>query len=518
MGGGMTYHLSIATKLGLAAVLLVLALAGTYSWLGARLLSATHEEQARRLQAARNTELEVRSVAVASHVAGSAREALAGSEVGRLFRILRDIEKRDPEVQWAALADASKRILVRSDQSVDLSLSESLPLDELARRQSEVGPRARIVTQPIYLADGVSILGYLQLGWSLRQLDNDLAAIANQQQRAATVAQDNILLAGLLAFGIGLLVAAIAGVVFSRPIRRLATTADAIASGRLDARADIKSQDELGVLASTMNRMAVQLSTLLEETRRHAELGQELAVARSIQQSLLPPKELIECPGLVITGVVQAASQCGGDWWACVPLTRQRTLVLVGDVTGHGISSAMLTATARSCVDTLVRLTGGDFRVSELLRILDQQVRGVGDEYHMTCFASIYDPVEETLTYANAGHNQPLLLRHTPDDWRVGRLKSRGNRLGDADGYSFIEHTVATHPRDLLCWYSDGLIEALGPTDRPFGSRRLRAVLKASAGASPAQILANTLNSLQTHIEEQPLDDDVTCVIGRLSA
>jgi sigma-B regulation protein RsbU (phosphoserine phosphatase) len=178
----------------------------------------------------------------------------------------------------------------------------------------------------------------------------------------------------------------------------------------------------------------------------------------------------------------------------------------------------MLTATARSCVDTLLHLTDGDFRVGELLRILDQQVGSVGEEFHMTCFASIYDPVEETLTYANAGHNQPFLLRYTPNGWRTGRLKSRGNRLGDANGHSFVEHTVETQPRDLLCWYSDGLIEALSAGARPFGSRRLRDVLKENAGSNIEDILDSTLESLSAHIDSEVLADDVTCVIGRLSA
>lgn len=514
----------ISFKLIAAAVTLVAGLTVGFVWMGHQLLTKVYHEQAERLHRERIAELERRSVAVASHVGDTASEALAGSETARLHRVLLVIAAGDPEIRTAAIADESGRILVRSDQELSATLASETHFNDVnpggpvvAERTLD-GNRLREVTYPVQTPAG-RMLGYLRIAWSLRQLEIDLDGIERKRDRDVARATTAMVVAGGLAVLVGILAGIIGGMGLARPIRRLAQTARDIAGGRLSTRAEVSSRDEIGDLASTMNDMASQLGQLMEETRQNAELEQELAVARQIQRALLPAVTVVRCPGLHVCGTVEPASHCGGDWWTYLKLTRQRTLVLVGDVTGHGISSAMLTATARSCLDTVRQLTRGDFQVGYLLKIMDQLLReGIGDEYHMTCFASILDPIEGTLTYANAGHNQPYLLRYTPEGWRHGRLSARGNRLGDADGHAFVEHTIKTRPRDLLCWHSDGLVEAVDGDGREFGGRRLRQVLSGATDETPDVVLERVMAGLHEHQAGQPLSDDVTCVIGRVVA
>jgi sigma-B regulation protein RsbU (phosphoserine phosphatase) len=121
------------------------------------------------------------------------------------------------------------------------------------------------------------------------------------------------------------------------------------------------------------------------------------------------------------------------------------------------------------------------------------------------------------MTYANAGHNPPFLVRHTDAGWRHGWIGARGNRLGDADGYAFVEHTIETSPRDLICWYTDGLIEARRNDDGEFGTRRLRRALARRANSPPADIIKHLMADFDEFRGDMPLHDDVTCVIGRIS-
>lgn len=515
----------IGLKLIIAAVLLVTALTAGFVAVAIDTLERVYEEQAEQLQAARVADMERRSVGVAERLGQTASEALAVTETGRLHRVLANVAEGDAEIEYAVIADEAGRVLVRSDMGVRASLDrgeELLDINPTGPVIGEVqisGRRVRLVTHPIRAGRQGEPMGYVQLAWRLQPLHTELARIESDKagdiRRATTLA----LALGGVAVLLGILGGILGGLGLSRPIRRLAQTARELADGDLSARARVTTRDEIGDLAGTMNHMAGQIGDLMVETRKSAELAHELSVARNIQQALLPARGLVRQPGLNLCGLVEPADECGGDWWAYLKLTRQRTLVLVGDVTGHGISSAMLTATARSCLDTVRQLTKGDFRVGHLLKIMDQLIReSIGDDFHMTCFASILDPIEGTMTYANAGHNHPYLLRHQSNGWRLGRLSARGNRLGDADGHAFVEHTVATSARDLLFWYTDGLIEVEDAEGRPFGDRRLRRVLHDSAGQTPDKVLANVMGAFEDHIGAAELTDDVTVVVGRVVA
>lgn len=516
---------NISLKLIAGAIILVSATTISFVWLSSDMLEQSYNDQAQRLRLERVAELERRSIAVAHYVGDTAVEALAGTETARLGRILHRIAGENPEITLAAVADEKGRLLARSDLTLEQALASDVRFDVGAGMAVSVVERrdvdpVREVTYPIEThGPDSAIVGYLRIGWSMRQTREDVESIERKRDRDLARARLVMGGAGVVAVAAGVLAGILGGMRLGRPIRRLANTARAISQGDLSARARQGGRDEIGDLAATMNHMASRIESLVDEARGHAELDRELALAREIQQGLLPGPGVVRQPGINMAGIVEPASDCGGDWWAWARLTRQRTLVLVGDVTGHGISSAMLTATAKSCLDTIRQLTGNDFRVGYLLETLDRLLReGVAGEYHMTAFASIVDPLEGTLTYANAGHHLPFLLRWTGTGWRHGRLKARGNRLGDGDGHAFVEHTVALQARDLLCWYTDGLVEALDERDREFGARRLRASLAKLAGEPPDEVLRGIMADFNAHRASDALEDDVTCVVGRVLA
>jgi serine phosphatase RsbU (regulator of sigma subunit) len=515
----------ISLKLIAAAVVLVAGLTATFGLLSIEMLHNIYEERTTHLRRERMVEFDERSKTVAGYISATSQEALAGSETLRLTKVLSNIVQQDREIRFAIVTDENGRVLARSDMDAQATLNKDQIISDLDPTQLKVKTvtiknlSLRQITYPIRVGGASkTVLGYLRVTWSLKNLEGELQRIAEQEtddiDRAATV----LFIAGLAAIAVGVIAAFLGGIGLGQPIRALAQTARAISDGDLSVRAEVTTQDEIGELASTMNAMVVRIGGLLEETRIKAELEQELSVARGIQQALLPETDLVKRPGIHLCGMVESASHCGGDWWAHYELTRSRTLVLVGDVTGHGISSALLTATARSCLDTVGQLTQNDFRVGHFLKILDRLLRkSVGDEFHMTCFASIIDPLENSMTYANAGHNPPFIVRYTGEGWRHGWISARGNRLGDADGYAFVEHTIATSEQDLICWYTDGLVEARRPDEQMFGTRRLRRALARKAQHSPDIILQTIMDELTNFRDEQPLADDVTCIVGRIT-
>src|SRR5262249_52982189 len=153
------------------------------------------------------------------------------------------------------------------------------------------------------------------------------------------------------------------------------------------------------------NYMADRLLILMRETAEKATLEKELEVARMIQETLVPPPDLVDRGFAQLAGYFLPASQCGGDWWTMHDLPDGRLLVVIGDVPGHGVPSAMITAAAKASCDVVRATEGAKLTVTRLLEVMNRAIfESAKRKFVMTCFASILDPKTRTITYANAGH------------------------------------------------------------------------------------------------------------------
>src|SRR5207248_6435076 len=123
-----------------------------------------------------------------------------------------------------------------------------------------------------------------------------------------------------------------------------------------------------------------------------ATLEKELEVARTIQETLVPPSDLVTRPFVNLAGYFLPASQCGGDWWTVHDMPDGRVLVVIGDVTGHGVPSAMITAAAKAACDVVRTLDGVHLTPGRLLQVINRAIfEAARRKFVMTCFASIID-------------------------------------------------------------------------------------------------------------------------------
>ena len=251
-------------------------------------------------------------------------------------------------------------------------------------------------------------------------LEETLKKMDSDKEAAFQAAWVRTALVGLFFVLVGTAMAIFQGLRISRPIKMLAWRADQIARGDLETRVEISSGDEIGMLGENFNYMADRLLILMRETAEKATLEKELEVARTIQETLVPPPDPVERQYVRLAGYFLPASQCGGDWWTVHDMPDGRILVVIGDVTGHGVPSAMITAAAKAACD-VVRATEGDkLTVTRLLEVMNRAIfESAKRKFVMTCFASILDPKRKTITYANAGHNFPYLFR--PGAVEIGR-------------------------------------------------------------------------------------------------
>jgi serine phosphatase RsbU (regulator of sigma subunit) len=362
-----------------------------------------------------------------------------------------------------------------------------------------------------------SRLGYVVLGY-------DLAPVAwfkqeATEQKAAAVQKAALYTGavGALFALIGTVLAIFQGLSISKPLKQLAWKADQIARGDLDARVDVNTGDEIGLLGENFNFMADQIAILLQQTAEKAKIEQELEVAKAIQETLVPSDAPVKKSTLTFAGFYQPAAQTGGDWWTWAELVGGKILVVIGDVTGHGVPSAMITAAAKASCDVARYVHNDDVTVTTLLEIMNHAIfESAQRRFVMTCFASIIDTKQRTITYANAGHNFPYLFRPGEGKGEFGSLMIRGNRLGDDRQSRYEAKTTDLAIGDVLVWYTDGIVECENENGEEYGEKRFRASVRKAAALDAGEMRDAIIADAGAFFGEAIRKDDITMVVGRI--
>ncbi len=305
-----------------------------------------------------------------------------------------------------------------------------------------------------------------------------------------------------------LLAALIGSRAVTRPIRDLADAARRVGEGRLDTRVDIRTRDEIEELGQAFNQMAPQLQERLV-------IKHSLELAREVQQQLLPsaPPRIA---GLDVAGRNLSCDETGGDYFDFIEISGEPPLlaVAVGDITGHGIASAMLMAgargTLRACVHRPVALGGW-------LTRLNQQFSGdVSGGRFLTLFLLLVDPRARAVRWASAGHDGAILF--SPASGAFDELGGGGLPLGIEASANYEEFGPRTlNPGDVLVIGTDGIWEAANPRGERFGKEALREVIRRHARLSAGEMVRAIHEAVADFREGLPPADDVTVVVLRVT-
>jgi serine phosphatase RsbU (regulator of sigma subunit) len=234
--------------------------------------------------------------------------------------------------------------------------------------------------------------------------------------------------------------------------------------------------------------------------------GDELALQRHVtlelQRAILPlHDEPFDLPGLrAVTRYLPASadSRVGGDWYIAAELPGDRVLLAIGDVAGHGLAASAAMARLRGALAGL-SITGAP--AQQLVRWLNELALHVAPEHTASVVAGYYDPLTRMLTWAQAGHPPPVLIR---SPWAKPLPQPYGILLG-AGSHDYAPATVQLQPDDLLLLYSDGLLER---RDRSVDDG-LGDLLSAVAGVTdPEMVISAALDALATTDSE-----DDTCLV-----
>lgn len=250
--------------------------------------------------------------------------------------------------------------------------------------------------------------------------------------------------------------------------------------------------------------LAPHVKRIVERERVKAEID----AANRIQAALLPPSDP-KLPGLVVASHYRAATEIGGDYFDFLPLSGGRLGLAFGDVAGHGLTSGIVMAMAKSA---LLVQAGHDPSPVRVMEVLNETVRKTAPKRMlMTFFFGVLDPATGALRYCSAGHLDPYVIRHGSGD--VEPLSAWGFPLGVRRREPFVEHEASLRPGDRLVLYSDGLIEALDDDGEPFGFGRFEKVLRDAARDGAGEIRQSLLSAVKRFTRNRPPEDDQTLVV-----
>jgi sigma-B regulation protein RsbU (phosphoserine phosphatase) len=300
-------------------------------------------------------------------------------------------------------------------------------------------------------------------------------------------------------------------------------------AGDLTWRIPVRSRDQLASLAESFNTMTASIKQLIEEQKEKQRLQLELDVARDVQANLFP-KEVPTLNRLELMGSCSPARSVSGDYYDFVPLDERNLALVIGDVAGKGISAALMMAGLQSMLHTQFDLTrdslvrravagdGGSTAppaadaVAALVGQLNRQLyRQITKGRFATFFCGLYDDDTGELTYTNAGHPPPMILR----DGALHRLEKGGVVLGIFPGARYQQETVSLQPGDLFLLFTDGITEPENSYGEEFGEQRLLALIGRNAHRPAAEIVEAVMSAVREWTGSPELQDDMTVVVAR---
>jgi sigma-B regulation protein RsbU (phosphoserine phosphatase) len=209
-----------------------------------------------------------------------------------------------------------------------------------------------------------------------------------------------------------------------------------------------------------------------------------------------------------------------GDYYDIINIDSDHTVLAIGDVSGKGAAAALMMSNIQASFRTAIGIGGGDEqnatgnRLSNIVaRINDLIHRNTPPGQFITFFVAIYNNANKTITYVNAGHNPPMLMR---PDGKIVLLDKGGLLLGAMPNMPYEQDTVQLETRDIMFLYTDGVSEAENAAGEMFEEKRIEELLLAHRDRPAAEILSTLETEVQNFIGEIPLADDFTTLVARV--
>ena len=274
---------------------------------------------------------------------------------------------------------------------------------------------------------------------------------------------------------------------------------------------------DVSVLQSLANQTSLAIEnsrltlTIASETAEREVIQRELAIAREVQQRLLPQKAPV-MPGLECFGACRPAQEVGGDYFDFVELPDGQLGIAIGDISGKGIPASLLMASLQACLRG--QTLAGSMQLEDLMRNVNRLLYAASPiNRYATFFYGRYESSNRLFTYVNAGHNAPMLLRGR----ELSRLETGGPPVGLLPQAVYESGTVELASGDLLVLFTDGITEANNAAEEEWGEHELAEALTRMHGRVAEEIVSELFQAADVFAAGAPQHDDMTAVVLRVA-
>jgi len=286
-----------------------------------------------------------------------------------------------------------------------------------------------------------------------------------------------------------------------------------VAEGDFSHPIPVRGQHQLSDLATSFNGMTAKIRQLIGEVKKKEKLDAELEIAREVQLRLFP-KSVPQLRTLEMAGVCIPGRVVSGDYYDYMRLDDRWTAIALGDVSGKGVSAALLMASIQSALHAQLKFSGASTvrSTAALMALISQQLyENTPPEKYATFFCSIYDDETGRLTYTNAGHLKPILVR----DGQAVALEGDGMVAGLLPNVTYQQQDVLLRSGDLLAIFSDGIPEAEDAAEQEFGEARLADLLVTQVDKPLDNIITVVTGAVEKWIHDPEGRDDLTLLLLR---
>jgi len=304
-------------------------------------------------------------------------------------------------------------------------------------------------------------------------------------------------------------------------VDKLQEATERVGVGDFSYRIKRPARDQLSALAEAFDAMTASVERLLRESQEKSRLESELEIAREVQKQLFP-QIVPQVRGIELRATCKPARVVSGDYYDFLPLGEKQVGLVLSDVSGKGISAALLMATIQSSLRAQLA-NGRDARDAEVAALSTAQIvhrlnrqlyENTPREKYATFFCAIYEGTSRILRYTNAGHLPPVLFRQGA----LQRLEAGGTVIGLFGNADYAEATVSLQPGDVLLAFSDGLTEPENIYGEEFGEARLLEVAQRTLLYPLETLLEEIYRSVSEWTGSPELQDDMTLLVARVSA
>ena len=312
------------------------------------------------------------------------------------------------------------------------------------------------------------------------------------------------------------LVAAVCSVQLARSLTQtvhdLYTGTKRVEIGDFSYRIPVRTTDQLSDLATSFNGMTGRIEQLIVEVKEKEKLEAELEIARQVQAQLFP-KEVPKLKTLELFGMCNPARVVSGDYYDFIPLAGGSTAVVIGDISGKGISAALLMASLQSSLHAQLTMGGkGEVSTATLVARLNRQLyENTPPEKYATFYCAVYDDESSRLLYTNAGHLAPMIVRGTD----IIRLESNGMVVGMFPDFAYEQSVVELERGDLFAAFTDGITESENAQGEQFGEERLADLLIRYRERPLDEIAGLVTGEIRDWASDLDNQDDTTILLAR---